>query len=345
MDEQTHQFSMDYLAAVALIPNTYLKLSEKIKFAPLQGVAKTFTLNMSRVHSLASFPPSLIAYYCALQLSFTRAVFEVHGHWDSPLSSAPSDAAVAKRRQELGELDKDEKNKRRMTLLDACHAVDLVKRHGGESAFLGIEAILQAQIQGAWTALEAMLADLWVKAVNHGPKSLAKGVWKAQEKSGGLKPEQGQDADKSQEKTIPIQCLSDYGFDLRDRMGDLFVDRKKVDFACLRNIAKAYESAFGSDIANLLIGDTELCADLQMMEVVRNLLAHQAGIVDQMFERHIRKLKKSSVYSMLADTPKATPLPVNGHLSGRFNTVAIDIGLAVILAVDARLSRPDDVKI
>jgi hypothetical protein len=204
--------------------------------------------------------------------------------------------------------------------------------------FLGLQAMMSSQIIGSLTAVEVLLGDLWVAAVNYGPKVLAENAVKANKKNAaGLKLERS-DTTKAQEKTIPVSCLSEYGYDLRERMGDLLLEEKKVDFESVYNAAVAYCLTFGDWIAPLFDENTASFADIHALSLVRNVLVHNGGNVDADFVEGIAKKPATSFQSLRA-LDVTHKLPIHGGLSGKMMSCASVFGVNLISAVDKYLSN------
>lgn len=332
--------SLEYLKALGYDATPIEKICDEIKSDPLRSVARVLVENFHRLHALASLPPNLVSFYCALQLAYTKMVYEATQSWDSILGSHLGDKEqdVIKRmsnfNQPLGVAGQ------LMPPEIACFSIDFAHEMNGNTAKIGIEAILHSQILAAWTALEAVLQDAWVTALNHGPKSISKNVL---ERNKALRPVNDEAASsKNSDKLIPIKCLSEYGYDLRNRMGDLLYDQGKVDFTCLNNAARAYNAAFGKDVSDLINGDTPRGEDIRMMEAIRNLLAHQAGIVDIKFIRNVASLKKSTLSTDLSGLAVKKALPITASMVGHLNACAIATACDVLRAVDARISQLDN---
>src|SRR6266853_2313844 len=93
---------------------------------------------------------------------------------------------------------------------------------------------------------------------------------------------------KEQRESVEIQTISEYGYDLRTKMGTLLVAEKKVDFERIRNARSAWTTAFGKDATDIF--DDPKHASVVSLEAVRNLLAHRGGIVDLQFHRQVKNI-------------------------------------------------------
>jgi len=161
--------------------------------------------------------------------------------------------------------------------------------------------MLQAAMLNAWTAFESHATDLWVKAVDLRPRTLAKYVV------------QGPN-EKHQEPSIQFSNLADYGFDLTSKMGQLLRGSQRVKMDSFKGIEAAYRATFmlpeskgkkpSKNLDDLL---KKHHSNLKCLEAARNLLAHRGGIVDARF---LEEVKGHSPY--LSGLQENKPLPVNG---------------------------------
>jgi hypothetical protein len=117
---------------------------------------------------------------------------------------------------------------------------------------------------GFWTAFECVAGDVWEVAVNVEPG----GLWKT----------------ASEEKTLGVATLAKYGFDLRACLGTVL--KSKFDFTGVSGIRKAYLKTFGdSPVVEKALNDP----NLSFLEACRNVVAHKAGIIDEMFLKRVQR--------------------------------------------------------
>ena len=180
----------------------------------------------------------------------------------------------------------------------------------------GVRAVLLSQITLAWTAIEMLAADLWIAAVNERPNPLATNFARSVQH-------------KAQDKSIPLTALAKYGdhdFNLQRMMGRILHDEKKVDFTSLESTAFAYEKAFGRRFAAL---DSD---DLKLLELVRNLILHRAGIVDPDFIDRIADKGLAAHPFCAAAKPKET-FKVNRAVATQLASSAKDAGMSLLNSV------------
>ena len=181
-----------------------------------------------------------------------------------------------------------------------------------------IEVQLLAATSATWTAFECVTSDAWVNAVNAAPCKFAVGVVAAQ----------GEAPDGFSGKTIPVGLLAKHGFDLRHVMGTLL--KPKFDFTTVRGAKTAFSAAFPRNASIESIFEDE---DLKLLEVVRHVIVHRAGIMDAEF------LSRAQGICAV----EGEPLPLDCKVVSGIINAGINAACRVLEAVDRRLqedSRP-----
>lgn len=120
-----------------------------------------------------------------------------------------------------------------------------------------------------WTTYECFTKDVWICAVNTFPRELGLEAFKNTQKqrNGDISP-----------KLIPVRLLADYDFDLKNVLGNVLSTR--YEFTSIQGIQRSFKSAFGSKID---FGKIISKKEIKQLEMVRHLLVHRAGIVDEIF--------------------------------------------------------------
>lgn len=176
-----------------------------------------------------------------------------------------------------------------------------------------VSAVLTSQLTSAWTAFEIFSADLWVAIVNERPRPLALNFARSIQA-------------KAPDKSISITALAEYGdrnFDLSRSMGTIFAQQKKVDFTSLSSTRFAYEKAFGESLPALEV------AELRLLELIRNLVLHRAGTVDDEF---LRRLKDSGLdtHPDCTEAAKDKLFPISADIVTRLSRAAVDAGIQLL---------------
>jgi len=134
-------------------------------------------------------------------------------------------------------------------------------------AAIGVEALVNSIVTGSWTMFEVLAADLWIALVDMRPNDLVPQLT-------ARNPQNPVQVGK----VIEIATIADFGYDLRDKMGQVLSE--KFSLSLLVGIQKAYKQAFGKGSAFVSILDD---FDLASLSACRNALVHNGGVVDQTF--------------------------------------------------------------
>jgi hypothetical protein len=140
---------------------------------------------------------------------------------------------------------------------------------GPQNAFRNL---VLSTVSGLWTSFEVLTTDLWVTAVNAYPHVYAGRCLARAERS--------QDSEDFDGKQVSVRLLSKYGFDLRQKLGEIL--RPKFDFTCLSGQSRAFTAAFGrADELESIFAD----ANLNELEATRHVIVHRAAVADEEFIR------------------------------------------------------------
>jgi hypothetical protein len=189
--------------------------------------------------------------------------------------------------------------------------------------------MLASYIVSAWTAFEALAGDLWETAVNEHPATLAHLNGKAARLKKDVKSTEAVAAEDGV-KSIRLDLVSRYGFDIRNKMGTIFVRQGRYEFTQLPSIRTAYAESFSKDHAwiDRVLGDKSLDA----LTSVRNLLVHKGGRADDEYVRRSNGL----------NIPKLTAgetIQLDGEIVVGLIKPAINCGAELIRAVDAWIEK------
>jgi hypothetical protein len=172
-----------------------------------------------------------------------------------------------------------------------------------------IESLMFSEIVSAWTDFEIMAGDLWEAAVNMAPSKLAHSAH-------GL-------------NWGHVKEITRGTFSLDGRVGALLRMGQKFDR--LGDMRKAYANTF-TEHRNGIDGALNSPA-VSNLNVVRNLIVHKGGTIDQDYVDAHR-----SIPGTLLPTPTIGQIfPVDGDLVYRLVQPAIDAGIRLIQAVDSWL--------
>jgi hypothetical protein len=265
------------IGQAGLFNKAYRALPDQIYSPELYELATSFRANCDRVFELSATHVNLVVYSLFLAASDR----EVRGELDIPISHNDPDAvpgyAVAMDQRMSGLLTEQKENEEYWTQhwqLGSVHIERFINRQMMKPA--GSLALLSSMTISGWMCFEALAVDLWKLLVNAFPSPLATNILKGQ-------PAPGSDvAGRDQQRSLGLNILDKFGFDLSRSMGDVLVHQRRVNLESYVGIAKAYRTAFGAEF------DADLRPEaLPRLEALRNLYAHRGGIVDDTFVRRM----------------------------------------------------------
>jgi hypothetical protein len=319
---------------------SFLKLTDEVTSPSIQTVVGDFLSNVIRTYNLAQFLPRIVELAALDQHFHNQAIHKATGKVVGDFEITESERVAAHLQyQKLLAANNAAvgQNPQFTDMLLWAGGVrrlnELMTTEGQRKDWIAqnVESLLASVAISLWTAVETCLTDLWVMALNDGPKSLKKKVAK------GAKLDPASEGSTQQAKQMPIESLVDYGFDLRKRMGDLFRDLKKVDFQSISSTAKAYNVAFGDSVKAIFDETNQPFANIIVLSEVRNLYVHRGGLVDERFRRSIKRAPGTSWLEM-ANFPEKQLLAVNGgFIKGAAQSV-VQFCRALILFVDKSMT-------
>jgi hypothetical protein len=151
---------------------------------------------------------------------------------------------------------------------DAVH----LQNYLNDDELSNIETLMSSQILLTWTAFETMAGDLWEKAINAHPKTLASLASKA---SGSVK-RQGDG------KLLPMSYLERHDYKIEQKMGTILRDHR-FRFQKTDDIERAYRSAFPETECNAGRKDFWTNPAFRAISAMRNVIVHKAGKIDDEF--------------------------------------------------------------
>ena len=172
----------------------------------------------------------------------------------------------------------------------------------------GYYALLASQVISAWTALETLIEDVWVTAVNAHPE-LAINCFKG--------------------RNFTIEELNKHGFNWSGRVGELLKDR--MEFGHLDKEQVVYEKTFPKlkKLHAALASGT-----LEAAHCVRNSLVHDAGFANQGYER-----LRSTFHGLWSGVSQGKLLPLDGKNVATLTSIIVLTGNRLLREVDYWLLR------
>ena len=184
----------------------------------------------------------------------------------------------------------------------------VLSESGTPEAHAAIEYLLTSVLLNAWLSLEVLATDMWVVAVNMRPMSLGDNAFLAarHEKAKDRLISTSETNAKPGVEGIRIDVLREHDFDLGGKMGSILHRSRKFDFNSLAGIEYAYKTCFGENVSKLF-DETEIRA----LEIIRHLLVHRGGLVDEQFKKRMEKNAKWAYLNMGDSFPVDTAVAVD----------------------------------
>ena len=288
-----------------------------VKASAIQDVVSAFTYNMERISAMLTMPG-----YAALagerwQLAVQSAIRRIFG------MELPTTEQLKERQSEIAVKANELMQKMMAELLESSDDNIKGQFDRADSNFnefyqkippmgaKGVEALLFSAMIQAWTTFESLGTDLWVQALNTRPIPLAVSAINNQlskDESGAPDSVQGKNP-----KLEFIQGLLEEDHETIREAGAVVKRTKKFDFSRLRGIRAAYRCAFGADAESLF--KTPPFDDLDVLEGIRNVIVHRAGIVDSSYRKRVsdgtEKYKKHNLHTLSL----GSRIPINGEIT------------------------------
>lgn len=296
------------------------------KSKALEPVTDAFFVNFKRI-AAHTISPARIAWKVRRdQLLIDHAMFKATGKLESTLEQFPSEGDpewekydkefTEGAREFLAETTPDQNNK-----LIFKYGVQYIEFLLEESKHMqdSMEALLSFIILGSWTAFESLAADLWVVAVDTGPKEIR------------LRLASSNKLLKSDEN-IDVKKLLTLEYDPSRNFGSSLRELGRVSFQKLEYIKRFYSIAFDRDF-NKLFTDIE-GGYIFALSAFRNALTHNAGKADANF------VKQVAAFEEFRKIKPGDPLLLDGEIVRKLQNASLTLGTDLVQFVDDILSPP-----
>ncbi len=297
---------------------TLSKNLKKVKNRGVRQRGERFCASLKLVNDMMALPRKLLTL-----LHYERSIvfYDTKARILAQLSQEGEDDYQEQYRKELDKLMESQ-------FLPEQEKIVKGALEGGKQTFLQMlenndialretyEAILYSGTVWIWCSFEVLMRELWEYALNVCGRHLGGAVIKRL-------PSQDRLGDKIQSKFISLDLLTMYDYDLSKSLGTALLN--KFDFTSCSGIWKAYSCAFPKSVDIKHALDNKNVGDL---EATRNVIVHNAGIIDVAF--------CNRTGTSIADVGKR--LELSNRKVSEYGNVAIDAGLAVILAVSSNVS-------
>lgn len=195
--------------------------------------------------------------------------------------------------------------------------LDFYIRNSPENVQMVFEEVLKSILIQNWTATEVLLGDLWEAAVNECPEELA------------FPPQKNP---KDPEKVVSVKSLSKYGFNPSEKMGSLL--KETMNFQTLDGARNAYRRTFWKH--EKPIHRAILDSSLTRLSLVRNIIVHRAGIIDEMF---LKGAKDVPLLAPISAPGAGRHIDLDGEMVQNLLEISTGRCLDLILAVGSWLDK------
>lgn len=180
------------------------------------------------------------------------------------------------------------------------------------------EALLYSGAVWIWCSFEVLMKELWELALNVGGSYASKNVIRNLPNLEGLGG-----IDLLQGRYINLDYLARYGYNISNQLGSAL--SYKFDFTSVNGIKEAYLRTFpkSTNIRDALDNKTIIA-----LEAARNVVVHNAGIIDEEFCKKTNA-NKSEV---------GERLQLNSRELSEYGNSAMNVGLRVMTAVSSIVS-------
>jgi hypothetical protein len=299
---------------------------ESFRAQSLESVLSAFFANIARATIFAHLPAKIAFSVRRAQLFSDCAELNVLGKLDPNYLRFLNNESPEGYVEEFDRLMKEHGNpsQDRSHLAQAKSQIGLgyiesvlLAQHQGMQK--GIEALLSFLVLESWTAFEVLSADLWVLAVDNGPKEVAAKV---------ALSKQLQKADDQ----ITPETVHTLEYDPRKDLGSFLRETGRVSFQKLDHIRLYYSEAFGKQAKNIF---DETCGGyIYALAAFRNALIHNAGKADKHFVKRVQRFPEFKTIQQGAS------LPLDGEIVKKLSQAGVDVAIGLIKLVDDVLMPP-----
>lgn len=291
----------------------YLSVKD-LKSGVLTDACKAFQGNVERVSILSKITNLVVDATTRNTLMLCQATFEALGKAvmnDAEARDAINRKAVGEAYDRIAATEFTHEgffsDKQWMLYIFQC---DNLRYHKAERvnsplSWSGYHALLAFQIIGAWTALETLITDVWVAAVNAHPELAAR---------------------CSKDKSFTIQRLQQHDFNWTGRVGELLKDKMKLDD--WDKAKQTYEQTFDAPRLDAALASITL----EAARLIRNSIVHNAGNANSDFAG-----KRKNFHRPWRDVREGEQLPLDGRRVARLTSIIVLTGNRLLRKVDGKL--------
>lgn len=293
----------------------------------LRPIAEAFQWNLLRLSTYTTFPAWIALEALREQLWLDHANVNAGIPLNPDLFKFRSEGAAPKAAEEFNRLVEEYRHMSGIKLMDLLYGIGVsyiehrLQVRGQQSAKLGIEALFSTVIIDSWTAFENLASDLWVVAVDKGPKEIASRAFLSKQL-------------RTPEDQITPKTIHKLEHDLKEQPGSWLREVGKVSFQRLDDIKLFYAEVFGKDVKKLF--DEVDGGYIVALSAFRNALIHNAGKADKKF------LERVARFPEFRNIPTKEEFLLDGEVVARLRNAAINLGQKLIQFVDNQLTPGGD---
>lgn len=301
------------------------------------GAVSAFTQSMDQIRLLALIPEFFV------RATAKQIIFDVASMYEALGKPFPSGPVTEEQWERIAQIKQRKLDEQLAitdhSIIEAQFKKDVIESsahlrrlcsasEGTPETLSAVECLLISLLLQTWTAFESLTTDVWIAALNLGPKSFCKRVANYK----------GAQSKEQQAKSILITSLERFNFDLTNSMGSLL--KEKFDFARLRNIKTAYITAFGKETEPLFDTNNLNPANNAAHEAIRNVFAHRGGRADGQFRYLVSKCPASEYY-WLRDLKDDEKVKVDGAMVYDLWLSTCATATALVILVNKKINDGD----
>ena len=277
-----------------------------------------FESNLQRTANLAVMPAMIATYVRRDQVFLSNANFRLYNKGEYSLEEVLNQVFTIEMEAELTHqleaFDRDPNALDRYARGPfGCGFIEGHLTMNNRGMQSGMDAIFSSIVMESWTAFESLSSDLWVSAIDEGPRVLGNTVVN---NSKQLIPSD----------SITVKILRELEYDARKELGMFLRETRRVSFQTLDKMKTAYSIAFG-EAAEKLFKDTNN-GYIDALSAFRNIFAHKLGKADKEFFRSVQK------FAEFRGIKVDEQIYLDGEVVSKLRDAAMLMGIALVKFVD-----------
>ena len=317
----------------------YLDLAESVTSMPVKVVANTLVENVKRTSSLCQSIQDLVYwsfYFGQFEYLTLTEIQRLESESGTPMTTEAQNSfyhdAILRMFTELVEhINSSQEMRDREGDIAEEKTVQVFHMIAGQArkTVTALETMLWSMTVSYWTAFETLASDLWVAVLDGGPNVLARNA--ASIGKSGAQPDVLTPGDTGRLKFV--QELIENGVELP--YGMILKHSGRFSFMNVQSIDAAYKAVFKDDFAAVI--SKEDWSKLHVLEALRHLIVHNAGIVDKMFIKRYKQAPEPVSHFGFCDLPEGSSIPITGPMVKDFHELLTTSAARLITFADSKL--------